>query len=109
MAARRRSHNDNGLGGFARYVARDAARGALLGDLDPNLGLAGTATQIALSYVPFVGTVANGRDLIGDWRNGNRSGAVLSALAMVPVAGGLAKTFAVARNTNRIRRALTRR
>ena len=42
--------------------ARDIARGAVLGDFAPVLGLAGAATQVVLGYLPVVGTLGALRD-----------------------------------------------
>lgn len=87
-------------------LASDVARGAFQGDFARDLGLAGTLTQAALGYVPGVGTVCAARDAVASWRQRDRVGCALNALALVPFVGGVAKTAEALRNAQRISRAL---
>ena len=94
-------------GGIVRFF-RDILRGALLGDFALDLGLAGAVTQVALAYTPLVGDICAVRDMIGDLYHKDRIGFLLSALALVPVLGGVAKTIDVIHNTHRVGKALVR-
>jgi hypothetical protein len=93
-----------GIGGFFR----DIFRGALLGDFALDLGLAGAITQVALAYTPVVGDICAIRDMVGDFYHRDRLGFLLSAIALIPVLGGIAKTVDVIHNTHRVGQAYVR-
>jgi len=93
-----------GVGGFFR----DILRGALLGDFALDLGLAGAVTQVALAYTPVVGDICAIRDMPGDFYHKDRLGFLLSAIALIPVLGGIAKTIDVIHNTRRVGNAYVR-
>lgn len=89
----------------------DVLNGAVRGDFAPELGLAGALTQVVLGFVPVVGTMAALRDFFADWRHHDRLGTLLNALAVIPLAGGFAKTADVLHNlhhVNQVWRALHR-
>ncbi len=73
----------------------DVYAGAVHGDFAPRLGFAGALTQIIMGFVPVIGTVCAGRDFIADRRKGDRLGAFLNLLALIPFLGGFPKTAAV--------------
>jgi hypothetical protein len=74
-------------------IIADMTRGALQGDFAPELGLPGAATQVALTFVPVVGTLC-----------GLRDAAALNLLAMVPVVGGVAKVVELGRHARRLKK-----
>lgn len=94
-------------GGIGRFL-RDILRGALLGDFALDLGLAGAVTQVALAYTPVVGDICAIRDMAGDFYHKDRLGFLLSAIALIPVLGGIAKTIDVIHNTRRVGNAYVR-
>lgn len=94
--------NRGGRGGPP--IVRDIVRGALLGDWAGELGLPGAATQVALNFVPVVGTVCALRDAAANWRTRDRTGIALNLLAIIPVIGAVAKTAEVWRHVQRLRR-----
>lgn len=94
-------------GGIAGFI-RDIFRGALLGDFALDLGIVGALTQVALAYTPIVGDVCAIRDMIGDIYHRDKLGFLLSAIALIPVLGGIAKTVDVIHNTHRVGQALVR-
>ena len=94
-------------GGIVGFL-RDILRGAFLGDFALDLGLAGAITQVALAYTPVVGDFCALRDMIGDIYHRDRVGFLLSAIALIPVFGGIAKTVDVIHNTRRVGNALVR-
>jgi hypothetical protein len=73
----------------------DIYAGAVHGDFAPRLGIPGALTQIVLGFVPVIGTVCAARDFVANRRKGDRLGAVLNALALIPFLGGFPKTAAV--------------
>ncbi len=85
-------------------VLQDIARGAFQGDFAPQLGLPGAATQVALSFIPVVGTLCALRDAAADRRRGDRPGVMLNLLSAVPGIGALAKTAEVIRHAQRLKR-----
>ena len=85
-------------------ILRDMARGAFQGDFARDLGLPGAATQVALSFVPVVGTLCALRDAEADRRRGDRPGVALNLLSAVPGVGALAKTAEVIRHAKRLKR-----
>jgi len=85
-------------------IGRDIIRGAFLGDYAPSLGLPGALTQVALSFVPVVGTLCALRDAQADRVRRDRPGVVLNLLAALPVFGGVAKTAEVLRHAQRLKR-----
>ena len=87
---------------------RDILRGALLGDFALDLGIAGALTQVALAYTPIVGDICALRDMAGDIYHRDKLGFLLSAIALIPVLGGIAKTVDVIHNTHRVGQALVR-
>ncbi len=87
-------------------LVRDVFNGAVRGDYAPQLGVPGTATQIALAFVPGIGTLCALRDALANWRRRDRIGVTLNLLALVPVAGGFPKTAAVLRAAQHVGRAV---
>lgn len=85
-------------------IGRDIMQGAFLGDYAPALGLPGAVTQVALSFVPVVGTLCALRDAQADRVRRDRPGVVLNLLAALPVFGGIAKTAEVLRHAQRLKR-----
>lgn len=85
-------------------LMRDIARGALLGEYAPDLGVAGTLTEAALGFAPGFGTLCAARDTAASWRRRDWLGVGLNGLALLPVAGGMAKVVEVARGVERFRR-----
>ena len=83
---------------------QDMARGAFQGDFAPRLGLPGAITQVALSFVPVVGTLCAFRDAAADRRRGDHPGVMLNLLSAMPGIGGLAKTAEVIRHGKRLKR-----
>jgi hypothetical protein len=82
----------------------DVARGALQGDFAPELGLPGAATQVALTFVPVVGTLCGLRDAAADKRRGDLTGVALNLISILPVVGGVAKAAELGRHARRLRR-----
>ena len=82
-----------------RSLIGDVAAGLFLGDFANELGLAGAVTQVAISFVPLIGSMCAVRDLIADLRRRDRLGALLNFLALTPILGGFSKTFEVIRST----------
>lgn len=85
-------------------ILGDVVRGAFLGDYAPELGLPGTVTQVALSFVPVVGTLCALRDARADQARSDRPGVILNLLATFPLLGGVAKTAEVLRHAQRLKR-----
>lgn len=85
---------------------RDVIDGAMLGDFAQALGLPGTITQVALSFIPVVGTLGAVRDTIANWRQRDWVNVLLNMLVLVPFLGGFAKVVEVIRHTRRVGRAL---
>ena len=94
-------------GGIVGFI-RDILRGALLGDFALDLGIVGALTQVALAYTPIVGDICAIRDMFGDIYHRDKLGFLLSAIALIPVLGGIAKTVDVIHNTHRVGQALVR-
>ena len=95
-------------GGVVVRFFRDIFRGALLGDFALDLGIAGALTQVVLAYTPVVGDICAIRDMAGDVYHRDKLGFLLSAIALIPVLGGIAKTVDVIHNTHRVGAALVR-
>lgn len=89
-----------------RSVIGDVSAGLFLGDFATDLGLPGAITQVAVSFVPLIGSTCAVRDLIADLRHHDHVGAALNALALTPVLGGFSKTFEVIRSTAHIGHAM---
>lgn len=89
-----------------RSVLGDVTAGLLLGDFAQDLGVPGAVTQIAISFVPLLGTTCAVRDLVADLRHRDHVGAALNFLALTPVLGGFSKTFEVIRNTAHVGHAM---
>jgi hypothetical protein len=87
-------------------ILSDIVQGALLGDYATELGLPGAATQVALSFVPVVGTICALRDAQADRIRRDSPGMVLNLLAALPMIGGVAKTAEVIRHAQRLKRGL---
>ncbi|HEX8981685.1 MAG TPA: hypothetical protein VF792_02855 [Ktedonobacterales bacterium] len=85
-----------------RSLIGDVSAGLFLGDFADELGLPGAVTQVAISFVPLIGSMCAVRDLVADVRRRDRVGAVLNFLALTPVLGGFSKTFEVIRSTAHI-------
>jgi hypothetical protein len=92
-----------------RSVPFDMYRGAIWGDFDLDLEVAGALTQAAVGFIPVVGTVAALRDLIACIGRRDLLGIVLNTLAAIPVFGGLAKTADALHTIHRYRQASERR
>lgn len=73
----------------------DVANGIFLGDYAKTLGPAGAVTQVVVSFIPGVGTIASLRDLTADLRKPEPLGIILNTLSVVPVLGGFTKTAEV--------------
>lgn len=82
-----------------RSFVGDVSAGLFLGDFARDLGLPGAVTQVALSFVPLIGSMCAVRDLTADLRHHDHFGAFLNVLALTPVFGGFSKTFEVMRST----------
>ena len=85
-------------------IGKDILRGAFQGDYAPVLGLPGVLTQVALSFVPVVGTLCALRDARADQTQHDRPGVILNLLAALPIFGGVAKTAEVLRHAQRLKR-----
>jgi hypothetical protein len=92
-----------------RSVAFDMYRGAIWGDFDRELEVAGALTQAAIGFIPGVGTACALRDVIACIGRRDLLGIVLNALAAIPVFGGLAKTAEALHTIHRYRQASERR
>ncbi len=82
-----------------RSLIGDVSAGLFLGDFAVDLGLPGAVTQIAISFVPLIGSTCAVRDLVADLRRHDHLGAALNFLALAPILGGFSKTFEVIRST----------
>ncbi len=85
-----------------RSLIGDVSAGLFLGDFADELGLPGAVTQVAISFVPLIGSMCAVRDLVADVRRRDRVGATLNFLALTPILGGFSKTFEVIRSTAHI-------
>jgi hypothetical protein len=85
-------------------IMSDVVRGAIQGDFAQDLGLPGAVTQVALRYLPVVGTVCAFRDAAADKRRNDAPGVVLNLLSAFPLVGGVAKTAEVLRHSQRLKR-----
>ena len=85
-------------------LPRDIYFGAVLGDFAPTLGIPGAVTQVALGYVPVVGSMTALRDAAADWKLHDALGVILNLLAIFPVLGGLSKTADVVHTLHRLHR-----
>lgn len=85
-------------------LVSDIVRGAVQGDFARDLGLPGVVTQVALSFVPVVGTLCAFRDAAADRQRNDRPGMVLNLLAAVPLVGGAAKSAELIRHARRLKR-----
>jgi hypothetical protein len=83
---------------------RDIVQGALLGDFARDLGLPGAVVQVALNFIPVVGSICALRDAAANWRVKDRTGVALNLLAVIPYVGAVAKTAEVWRHVGRLRR-----
>jgi hypothetical protein len=82
-----------------RSFVGDVSAGLFFGDFARDLGLPGAITQVAVSFVPLLGSICAVRDLTADLRRHDHIGAALNALALTPIVGGFSKTFEVIRST----------
>ena len=82
-----------------RSFVGDVSAGLFLGDFARDLGLPGAVTQVAISFVPLIGSMCAVRDLTADLRHHDHFGAFLNLLALAPIFGGFSKTFEVMRST----------
>ena len=82
-----------------RSFVGDVSAGLFLGDFARDLGLPGAVTQVAISFVPLIGSMCAVRDLTADLRPHDHFGAFLNLLALAPIFGGFSKTFEVMRST----------
>jgi hypothetical protein len=93
----------------ARSVLLDLYRGAVWGDFDQDLGVAGAAAQSTIGFVPVAGTLAALRDLFACIGQRDPLGVVLNLLAIFPVLGGFAKIADAVHTLHRYHRAAKRR
>ncbi len=89
-------------------LPRDVYNGAVRGDFEHHLGLAGALTQALLGYVPGIGTICAMRDFVADLRQRDHLGAMLNVLALFPVLGGFPKTAEVLRHVHLVGRAVAK-
>ena len=89
-----------------RSFIGDVSAGLFLGDFATDLGLPGAVTQVAVSFVPLIGSTCAVRDLIADLRHHDHVGVALNALALTPILGGFSKTFEVIRSSAHIGHAM---
>lgn len=82
-----------------RSFVGDVSAGLFLGDFAQELRLPGAVTQVAISFVPLLGSMCAVRDLTADLRRHDRVGVFLNFLALTPIFGGFSKTFEVIRST----------
>ena len=75
----------------ARSMMLDLYRGAVWGDFDQDLGVAGAAAQSTIGFIPVAGTLAALRDLFACLGQRDPLGVILNLLAIFPVLGGFAK------------------
>jgi hypothetical protein len=87
-------------------LARDLFNGAVRGDYTARLGVPGMATQIALAFVPGIGTLCALRDALANWGRRDGVGVALNLLALVPLLGGFPKTVAGLRAVQHVGRAV---
>ena len=85
-------------------LINDIVRGAVQGDFASDMGLPGAVTQVALSFVPVVGTICALRDAVAAKQQDDTPGVVLNLLATLPLFGSAAKTAEVLRHTQRLKR-----
>jgi hypothetical protein len=93
----------------ARSIMLDLYRGAVWGDFDQDLGVAGAAAQSTIGFVPVAGTLAALRDLFACIGQRDPLGIVLNLLAIFPVLGGFAKVADAVHTLHRYHRAAKRR
>jgi hypothetical protein len=87
----------------------DVYRGAVWGDFDQDLGVAGAAAQSTIGFIPVAGTLAALRDLFACIGQSDPLGIVLNLLAIFPVLGGFAKVTDAVHTLHRYHRAAKRR
>ena len=87
-------------------LAEDIYCGAVRGDFDDNLGVAGYVTQAALGFVLVIGQVCAVRDFMADRRKGDTVGAILNIFVFFPFIGGLSKVALALRSIRRLPRFL---
>lgn len=87
-----------------RPLLGDIWAGAVAGDFDRGKGLVGTVTQIICGFLPGLGTLCAMRDCVADWRQRDRLGAALNALAFVPLLGGFPKAVDALHSAHQIGR-----
>ena len=92
----------------AGALLRDVARGAILGEYAPNIGVPGTLAQAAIGFTPVAGTLAAARDVAASWQRRDWPGVALNGVAMLPAVGGFAKIVEAARAARRIRQLFKR-
>ena len=93
----------------ARSMMLDLYRGAVWGDFDQDLGVAGAAAQSTIGFIPVAGTLAALRDLFACIGQRDPLGIVLNLLAIFPVLGGFAKVADAVHTLHRYHRAAKRR
>lgn len=93
----------------ARSMMLDLYRGAVWGDFDQDLGVAGAAVQSTIGFIPVAGTLAALRDLFACIGQRDPLGVVLNLLAIFPVLGGFAKIADAVHTLHRYHRAARRR
>lgn len=87
----------------------DIYNGAVWGEFAVELGPAGAFTLTLLAFVPVIGTLCALRDLVASLYHVDGLGALLNALALVPVLGGVSKTAEVLRHARVLSRGVTGR
>jgi hypothetical protein len=78
--------------------------GAVRGDFDEHLGVAGYITQAVVAFIPVVGQVCAARDFIADRRKGDNVGAILNLLVLIPFLGGFSKVVLALRGIRHLPR-----
>ena len=88
-------------------LVEDIYGGAVRGDFDEHLGVAGYVTQALLAFIPVVGQVCAIRDYIADRRKGDTLGAILNIFVLFPFFGGISKVALALRGIRRLPRMMT--
>jgi hypothetical protein len=92
-----------------RSLAYDMYRGAIWGDFDRDLEVAGAVTQAAVGFIPVIGTICALRDVLACIGRRDLLGIILNMFAAIPVFGGLAKTADALHTMHRYHEASARR
>jgi hypothetical protein len=96
--------NMNDRDWYQHNIMEDMFLGAIYGDFAPEMGGAGRLTQIILGFTPFFGTICAIRDFFANVRQHDTVGAILNAVAAIPVFGGFVKVAKVLRAWRMLKR-----